>query len=47
MRSKNIPVEVLEVKDTILAFAWEPVGHRFAIIHTSTPGNLRPGMKYI
>ena len=41
MRSKNIPVEVLEVKDTILAFAWEPIGHRFAIIHSSTPNNQR------
>lgn len=43
MRSKNIPVEVLEIKDTIIAFAWEPVGHRFAVIHSSTPGNQRPG----
>jgi translation initiation factor 3 subunit B len=37
IRSKNVPVEVLEHKDTILAFAWEPNGNRFAIIHSSNP----------
>jgi len=46
MRSKNIPVEVLEIKDTIIAFAWEPVGHRFAVIHSNTPGNLRPDVSF-
>lgn len=33
LRQKNIPVEVLEIEDNIVAFAWEPVGSRFAIIH--------------
>lgn len=33
LRQKNVPVEVLEIEDNILAFAWEPVGSRFAIIH--------------
>ncbi|KJE97726.1 hypothetical protein CAOG_09132 [Capsaspora owczarzaki ATCC 30864] len=33
MREKGIPVDVLEIKDTILAFAWEPVGTKFALIH--------------
>lgn len=31
---KNIPVEVLEMTDSVHAFAWEPHGHRFAIVHT-------------
>jgi translation initiation factor 3 subunit B len=33
MRDKNIPIEVLEYKDQIYAFAWEPRGTRFAICH--------------
>ncbi|XP_035787167.1 eukaryotic translation initiation factor 3 subunit B [Anopheles albimanus] len=33
MREKDIPVDSVEVKETILAFAWEPVGSKFAIIH--------------
>ncbi len=28
-----VPVEMLEMKDTVHAFAWEPQGHRFAVIH--------------
>ncbi|KAJ9063008.1 Translation initiation factor 3 subunit b [Entomophthora muscae] len=35
-REKDIPVEVLELKDTILSFAWEPAGNeRFSIISTT------------
>ncbi|KAI7859386.1 eukaryotic translation initiation factor eIF2A-domain-containing protein [Circinella umbellata] len=34
---KAIPVETLEIKDPVLAFAWEPQGERFAIITTNDP----------
>jgi len=37
MREKEIPVDIIEVKETIIAFAWEPVGNKFAIIHGETP----------
>lgn len=30
---KDIPIENLELKDQVHAFAWEPRGDRFAIIH--------------
>uniref|UniRef100_A0A0K8TT04 Eukaryotic translation initiation factor 3 subunit B n=1 Tax=Tabanus bromius TaxID=304241 RepID=A0A0K8TT04_TABBR len=33
MREKDIPVDNVEIKDSILAFSWEPVGSKFAIIH--------------
>lgn len=33
MREKDIPVDSVEVKETIQAFAWEPVGSKFCIIH--------------
>ena len=37
VREKDIPVEVIEVKDTVIAFAWEPKGERFTIITTNDP----------
>mmetsp|Transcript_3124 Transcript_3124/g.3525 ORF Transcript_3124/g.3525 Transcript_3124/m.3525 type:complete len:694 (+) Transcript_3124:107-2188(+) len=33
MRDSNIPNEMLEVRDRIEHFSWEPKGHRFGIIH--------------
>lgn len=33
MREKDIPVDSVEIKEMIQAFAWEPVGYKFAIIH--------------
>eukprot|EP01104_Vermistella_antarctica_P020727 TRINITY_DN8995_c0_g1_i1.p1 TRINITY_DN8995_c0_g1~~TRINITY_DN8995_c0_g1_i1.p1 ORF type:complete len:736 (+),score=233.59 TRINITY_DN8995_c0_g1_i1:187-2394(+) len=40
IRVKEIPVESFEMKDQINAFAWEPNGSRFAIIHSD--GGPRP-----
>lgn len=37
MREKNIPKDSEEVKEQIHAFAWEPVGSKFAIIHGESP----------
>ncbi|CAO3590975.1 unnamed protein product [Absidia cylindrospora] len=34
---KGIPVETLELKDPVMAFAWEPLGERFATITTNDP----------
>lgn len=36
IKERDIPIEVLELEnknDKIIAFAWEPKGHRFAVIH--------------
>eukprot|EP01111_Echinosteliopsis_oligospora_P019351 TRINITY_DN933_c0_g2_i1.p1 TRINITY_DN933_c0_g2~~TRINITY_DN933_c0_g2_i1.p1 ORF type:complete len:700 (+),score=232.01 TRINITY_DN933_c0_g2_i1:67-2100(+) len=33
IKEKDIPVEALEIKETVHAFAWEPKKDRFAIIH--------------
>jgi len=33
MKEKEIPIDVLEMKDRIVAFAWEPKGKRFCVIH--------------
>ena len=37
MQEKQIPVDSVEVKESIHAFAWEPVGSKFAIIHGDQP----------
>lgn len=37
MREKQIPVDSVEIKEVIHAFAWEPVGFKFAIIHGDGP----------
>ncbi|CAI5715974.1 unnamed protein product [Hyaloperonospora brassicae] len=33
VQEQLVPVEMLEVKDNIVAFAWEPKGTRFAAVH--------------
>lgn len=33
IRQKEMPIETVEFEQNIVAFAWEPHGHRFAIIH--------------
>lgn len=43
VREKNYPTEVIELKDAVLDFSWEPKGERFAIISTSDPNLSNPG----
>ena len=38
LREKNVPVDSMEIKEKIMAFAWEPVGSKFAIV-TSVSNN--------
>ncbi|VFQ75834.1 unnamed protein product [Cuscuta campestris] len=40
IKERDIPIEVLELEnknDKIIAFAWEPKGHKFAVIHGDNP----------
>ncbi|KAM0788764.1 hypothetical protein ACM66B_002855 [Microbotryomycetes sp. NB124-2] len=45
VREKDTPVQVVEIKDPVTAFAWEPKGDRFVMITTNDPnfGQLAPG----
>jgi len=46
IKERDIPIEVLELdnkNDKIIAFAWEPKGHRFAVIHGDQP---RPDVSF-
>jgi translation initiation factor 3 subunit B len=33
----GVPVEMVDIKDAVMHFAWEPSGSRFAIIHAENP----------
>nr|XP_036279940.1 eukaryotic translation initiation factor 3 subunit B isoform X1 [Pipistrellus kuhlii]XP_036279941.1 eukaryotic translation initiation factor 3 subunit B isoform X1 [Pipistrellus kuhlii]KAF6346441.1 eukaryotic translation initiation factor 3 subunit B [Pipistrellus kuhlii] len=37
MREKQVPVDVVEMKEPIIAFAWEPNGSKFAVLHGEAP----------
>ncbi|CAH8255265.1 unnamed protein product [Arabidopsis lyrata] len=37
LKERDIPIEVLEVENKVLAFAWEPNGQRFSVIHGDQP----------
>ncbi|XP_071733109.1 eukaryotic translation initiation factor 3 subunit B-like [Rutidosis leptorrhynchoides] len=46
IKERDIPIEVFELdnkNDKVIAFAWEPKGHRFAVIHGDNP---RPDVSF-
>ncbi|KAL7465776.1 hypothetical protein ACHAXS_006097 [Conticribra weissflogii] len=42
----GIPVEMLDVKDAVMAFAWEPQGSRFAILHAENPTSTKVNVTF-
>jgi translation initiation factor 3 subunit B len=44
VREALVPVEMLEMKETVVAFAWEPKGTRFATVHGE--GNQRLNVSF-
>ncbi|KAI6132740.1 translation initiation factor eIF-3b [Pisolithus croceorrhizus] len=46
IREKDFPVEVVELKEAVTDFSWEPKGERFAIVSSNDPnlGNPAPGI---
>nr|XP_043610796.1 eukaryotic translation initiation factor 3 subunit B-like [Erigeron canadensis] len=46
IKERDIPIEVFELdnkNDKVISFAWEPKGHRFAVIHGDNP---RPDVSF-
>lgn len=37
VKKKQVPIDTVECKEIISAFAWEPVGSKFAFIHGEAP----------
>lgn len=46
MNEPGIPVEMLDIKDAVMAFAWEPKGSRFAMIHAENPTSTKTSVSY-
>jgi translation initiation factor 3 subunit B len=42
----GIPVEMLDVKNAVMAFSWEPQGSRFAIIHAENPTSTKVNVTF-
>lgn len=42
----GIPVEMLDIKDAVMAFAWEPKGSRFAMIHAENPTSTKVNVSF-
>jgi translation initiation factor 3 subunit B len=42
----GVPVEMLDVKDAVMSFAWEPQGSRFAIIHAENPTSTKVNVTF-
>ncbi|KAH9927290.1 translation initiation factor eIF-3b [Fomitopsis serialis] len=42
VREKDFPVEVVELKDAVTDFSWEPRGERFALISSNDPNLANP-----
>lgn len=46
LNDPGIPVEMLEVKDAIMAFSWEPSGSRFAMIHAENVNSTKVDVSF-
>ena len=42
----GIPVEMLDIKDAVMAFQWEPNGSRFAILHAENPSATKVSVSF-
>lgn len=46
LNEPGIPVEMLDIKDAVMAFAWEPRGSRFAMIHAENPSSTKVDVSF-
>jgi len=46
MRDQGIPVEMLDIKDAVMALAFEPRGSRFAMIHAENPSAAKVNVSF-
>nr|CAB3241613.1 eukaryotic translation initiation factor 3 subunit B-like [Phallusia mammillata] len=37
IQEKQVPVDIVELKEQVIAFAWEPTGNKFCCLHGDTP----------
>ncbi|KAL3926109.1 MAG: hypothetical protein SGARI_005708 [Bacillariaceae sp.] len=46
VKETGIPVEMLDVKDAVMALVWEPRGSRFAMIHAENPSSTKVDVSF-
>jgi len=46
LNEAGIPVEMLDVKDAVMALSWEPRGSRFAMIHAENPSSTKVNVSF-
>jgi translation initiation factor 3 subunit B len=46
LNEPGVPVEMLEVKDAVMALQWEPRGSRFAMIHAENPSSTKVSVSF-
>jgi len=46
LEDQGVPVEMLDIKDAVMAFAWEPNGSRFAMIHADNPNSTKVNVSF-
>jgi translation initiation factor 3 subunit B len=46
LNEPGIPVEMLDIKDAVMALAWEPKGSRFAMIHAENPSSTKVNVSF-
>jgi translation initiation factor 3 subunit B len=46
LNEPGVPVEMLDVKDAVMALTFEPRGHRFAMIHAENPSSTKVNVSF-
>jgi len=46
LNESGIPVEMLDIKDAVMALVWEPRGSRFAMIHAENPSSTKVDVSF-
>lgn len=46
LNEPGVPVEMLDMKDAVMALSWEPSGSRFAMIHAENPSSTKVNVSF-
>jgi len=46
LQEEGVPVEMVDIKDAVMALAWEPKGNRFAMIHAENPNSTKVNVSF-
>jgi len=46
LEDAGVPVEMIDIKDAVMALAWEPNGDKFAMIHAENPSSTKVNVSF-